>query len=50
MVKHSWELMTAVRNDTALVVGVCAACGLIRRSVVRNEKHIDLRGDCPGEP
>jgi hypothetical protein len=49
--KHEWQFLSARGNsDTPLVVAVCSACGLIRRTAASDGRRVDLRGDCPGEP
>lgn len=48
---HEWEFLGMLgRNETPIIVGVCEVCGLTRRAVVRDGRHMDLRGECPGEP
>jgi hypothetical protein len=49
---HQWQLLTIGDTKDARVVSVCLVCGLIRSSAVpgpMEERHVDLRGDCPGE-
>lgn len=53
MLAHQWQLLTIGDTKDARVVAVCAVCGLIRSSAVpgpMEERHVDLRGTCPGEP
>ena len=50
---HQWQIRTLDAGGTAMVVVVCAACGLIRTTVVPNptmERFIGLGGECPGVP
>lgn len=50
---HAWQLLTIGDTKDARVVAVCSVCGLIRSSAVpgsMEERHVDLRGECPGEP
>jgi hypothetical protein len=61
---HDWTIETVVLNASAgsfgnlaqtpmRVVAICSGCGLIRTQLVpgpKHERHIDLRGTCPGEP
>lgn len=52
MKAHIWQLLTIGDTKDARVVGVCTICGLIRSSAVPGpleERHVDLRGDCPGQ-
>ena len=52
MKAHTWHLLTIGEKD-ARVVAVCDVCGLIRSSAVpgaMEERHVDLRGECPGKP
>jgi hypothetical protein len=53
MKAHDWQLLTIGDTKDARVVAVCSVCGLIRSSAVPSsmtERHVDLRGDCPGTP
>jgi hypothetical protein len=53
MKAHTWQLLTIGDTKDARVVAVCDTCGLIRSSAVPGpleERHVDLRGDCPGQP
>ncbi len=50
---HDWQIRTLDAGGTAMVVVVCAACGLIRSTVVPSptmERYIGLGGDCPEAP
>jgi hypothetical protein len=50
---HQWQVLTIGDTKDARVVSVCTVCGLIRSSAVpgpMEERHVDLRGECPGEP
>jgi hypothetical protein len=61
---HDWTIEAVVLSPSAgsfgnlaqtpmRVVAICSGCGLIRTQLVpgpRHERHIDLRGICPGEP
>ncbi len=50
VVMHTWTLLTASNTEgTPLVVAVCTVCGRIRRRSAGHDRHIDLRGRCPGE-
>jgi hypothetical protein len=52
MKAHEWQLLTIGDTKDARVVAVCGVCGLIRSSAVpasMGERHVDLRGECPGE-
>ena len=52
MLAHQWQLLTIGDTKDARVVAVCGVCGLIRSSAVpgsTEERHVDLRGTCPGE-
>lgn len=53
MKAHNWQLLTVGDTKDARVVAVCDVCGLIRSSAVpgpMEDRHVDLRGECPGEP
>ena len=50
MAQHEWKFLSGVRNDSLLVLAVCKVCGLMRRTVGVPDRHVDLRGECPGEP
>jgi hypothetical protein len=50
MARHEWKFLAGVRNDSLLMVAVCRVCGLMRRRTVADDRYIDLRGECPGEP
>lgn len=50
MKQHDWTLHVGTRGDSLLGVAICRACGIIRRRDVAQDHHIDLRGECPGEP
>ena len=53
MPAHKWQLLTIGDTKDARVVAVCGVCGLIRSSAApgpMEERHVDLRGDCPGKP
>jgi len=50
---HDWQIRTLDAGGTAMVVVVCAACGLIRSTVVPGptmERYIGLSGECPVTP
>ena len=50
---HRWQFLSAEdEDDSPLVIAVCSACGLTRATTIstRGKQHIDLRGECPGEP
>ena len=50
---HQWSFSSVARGDSDWVVAVCGTCGLIRTQnapAPARERHIDLRGACPGEP
>ena len=51
---HSWIISAASRNDgVPWVVAVCTTCGVIRMQNApgpQHERHVDLRGACPGQP
>jgi hypothetical protein len=46
---HDWRLSSAGGADV-WAVAICASCGLMRTCRVTSDKHLDLRGDCPGQP
>ena len=47
---HTWTLLSVSNIEgTPLVVAVCTVCGRIRRRSAGHDRHIDLRGRCPGE-
>jgi hypothetical protein len=60
---HDWKIEAVVLSPSAgsfgnlaqtpmRVVAICSRCGLIRTQLVpgpRHERHVDLRGTCPGE-
>jgi len=50
MPRDDWKFLAGVRDDTSLLLAVCKVCGLMRRRSGANDQHIDLRGECPGEP
>jgi len=61
---HEWQINAVALGVTAgsfgslaqspiRVLAVCSRCGVIRTQVVpgpKHERHIDLRGACPGKP
>ena len=61
---HEWQINAVALGVSAgnfgslaqspvRVLAVCSRCGVIRSQVVpspKHERHIDLRGTCPGEP
>jgi hypothetical protein len=50
---HSWRFLTAPSGDSAVLAIVCDQCGLERTNLLptrSQERHIDIGGDCPGEP
>ena len=47
---HDWHFGSTTANDGPLITAICKRCGLMRRATVSSrDKHLDLRGDCPGE-
>jgi hypothetical protein len=50
---HQWNFSSVARGDSEWVLAVCGRCGLMRTQnapAPAHERHIDLRGVCPGEP
>jgi hypothetical protein len=50
---HEWLITSSPYGDSVRIVAACPKCGLVRicaAPAVGDETHIDLRGECPGEP
>lgn len=50
---HDWTFTGIAARDLAHVVAICSRCGVIRTSPLPDpmrQRHIDLRGSCPGAP
>ena len=53
MKRHEWLISPSPYGDAVRIVAACPACGLVRMCQapgLGEETHIDLRGECPGEP
>ena len=52
--RHSWQITPVVTDGKSIsVVAICDRCGVSRSTPAgsgQNERHVDLRGECPGEP
>jgi hypothetical protein len=51
--KHDWTFNAAGVGNDPFVVIACRVCGLIRAEQPGrgdDDRHVDLTGDCPGEP
>jgi hypothetical protein len=50
---HDWTFTGMADRDLAHLVAICSRCGVIRTSPLPGpgrQRHIDLRGSCPGAP
>jgi hypothetical protein len=51
---HSWTIATASQGESVpWILAICTTCGVIRSQVApgpQHERHVDLRGTCPGRP
>jgi hypothetical protein len=53
MKRHEWLISPSSYGDSIRIVAACSSCGLVRvwqAPTLGEETHIDLRGECPGEP
>jgi hypothetical protein len=52
--RHSWQIAPVVTDGKSIsVVAICDRCGVSRSELAGSaqiERHVDLRGECPGEP
>ncbi len=53
MAEHRWHFIGTQSSDRGRIVAACDRCGTLRAGLLPalgQERNIDLRGSCPGEP